>query len=367
MSSSDSSAPVRRWLLLEPYYGGSHRHLVDGLVSRIVPEAELWTLPARKWKWRMRGSSLEFARRAQEHPPAVDAVFATSMVNLAELRGIGPRVLRDLPFSVYFHENQLSYPVQHFDPRDHHFAWTQVHTALAAERVFWNSAYNRDSFLAELEDLVRKMPDTRPDWVAPTIAARSEVLPVPVDAAEIDAVCDSVPARHGPCHIVWNHRWEFDKGPDLLLDVAIALVESGLPFTMSVLGQSFAGQPTEFAALRDVLGDRARGWGFVASRTEYLRRLATADVALSTARHEFQGLAVLEAAAAGAVPLVPDGLAYRELWPRAWRWNTPEDLTERLLDRVRNPERWRAADPRALARRCSWETLGSRWRAIFGS
>lgn len=353
-----------RWLILEPYYAGSHRHLADGLLERIVPDAELWTLPARKWKWRMRGSSLAFAERAAADPPRVDAVFASSMVNVAEFKGIAPRALRELPFVVYFHENQLSYPVQHFDARDHHFAWSQVHTALAAESVLWNSAHNRDSFLDELGKLCRKMPDSRPDWVIDAIAARSRVLPVPIDAEAIGRV--PAPPRRGPCHIVWNHRWEFDKGPDLLLDAIRELDATGLPFEVSVLGQGFADRPVEFDHLRELLGDRARRWGFLESRDEYLRCLATADVALSTARHEFQGLAVLEAAAAGAVPLVPDGLAYAEIWPAAWRWSSPGQLATMLADRVREVEAWRRVDPRPRAGDFGWDRLEGSWRAALG-
>jgi glycosyltransferase involved in cell wall biosynthesis len=356
---------VRRWLILEPYYGGSHRQLVDGIVDRIGGDPVVWTLPARKWKWRMRGASLAFARRADEEKPEIDAVFASSMVNLAEWRGIVPPALRDLPVTVYFHENQLAYPVQHFDRRDHHFAWSNVHTALAADRVLWNSAFNRDSFLHALRGLVRKMPDARPEWVADAISARSEVLPVPIDVAAIERVRTGVPPRSGPCHIVWNHRWEFDKGPDLLLGAVRILVASGLPFTMSVLGQSFREGPDEFAVIRELLGDRARHFGFLPGREPYLKCLASADVALSTARHEFQGLAVLEAAAAGAVPLVPDRLAYPEIWPEAWRWADEAALARLLLDRVRGVESWRKTDPWSISAHFGWGRLGERWAEIL--
>ena len=53
-----------RVLMVEPYYGTSHRHLVDGLRARRLFESELLTLPARKWKWRMRGGAMVLAEQA---------------------------------------------------------------------------------------------------------------------------------------------------------------------------------------------------------------------------------------------------------------------------------------------------------------
>lgn len=352
------------WLLLESYYDGSHRQLVDGLVRHLCPAGApwtLWTLPGRKWKWRMRGAALEFARRIEIERPGAGGIFVTSLTNAAELRGLLQAAGLDRPLAVYFHENQLAYPVQHFDPRDHHFAWTNLHSALVADRLAFNSRFNLDSFLEGMAEVIRKMPDARPDWALDRVRAKAVILPVPIDPPQLP---DGL--RGGPCHIVWNHRREFDKGGELLLAAVTALVGSGLEFRFSLLGQRFATGPPVFDELTARLGPHLEYDGFIESAEEYWRVLASADVALSTAHHEFQGLAVLEACAAGATPLVPDGLAYRELFAPEWRYRDEADLIGRLLAHVGEVAAGRAVDPRPTALRFSWSALAPAWRQFLG-
>jgi hypothetical protein len=52
---------------------------------------------------------------------------------------------------------------------------------------------------------------------------------------------------------------------------------------------------------------------------------------VSTTWHEFQGLAIMEAAQRGATPLVPDRLCFPELYPAQYRYDgTQEGLYQRL-------------------------------------
>ena len=355
-----------RILLLEPWHGGSHAGLVRFLIDRVDADWNVATMPARHWKWRMRGSALWFAHRDVLRDVArPDLLVATSYVPLAELYGLIPQ-LAGVPSLLYFHENQWEYPV---DPatndaqavaRDFHFGMTQIVSAAAATAVAFNSEFNRRSFLEHSARHMAKMPDCVPEELLATIEGRSIVLPPPI----ADDVA-GLPTRTGPIPerplVVWNHRWEHDKAPDELftgLDLAWA---RGARFRLSVCGSRSRRIPEAFARAEAAWRPRCEWWGPL-DRGDYVATLARADVVLSTARQEFFGLSVAEGAYAGAVPLVPDRLAYRDLWPSAWRYNGVEGLADHVgriaAGSLQSSDR---VDARAIAAKFTPAALSAPW------
>jgi hypothetical protein len=218
---------------------------------------------------------------------------------------------------------------------------TSIYTAMAADRLLFNSAFNRDSFLTGCAELLAGMPDGVPRGLPGLLAEKSAVLPVPV---AVDRPGVGSPADDS-LQLVWNHRWEFDKGPDALLSMAQGLIAGGCAFTLNVVGQQFRRQPEAFTGLKSALqavGALGR-WGYLEDRHAYLAVLAASDVVLSTAEHDFQGLAVLEACALGCTPLVPDRLAYPEWIDPEFRYGDEAEALDKL---------------QALAaRKCRGETL----------
>lgn len=316
-----SDRSLRAWLL-SAYRADSHGAWADWLVHAHPHIA--WRrleLPGRNFRWRIRGNPLSWLGKLPSETP--DLLLATSMVDLATLKGLHPHLAR-VPAWYYFHENQFAYPASVHQVRSVEPQIVQIYGALAADRLFFNSAFNRDSFLDGVDALLRRMPDCVPEGIRERLQPKSEVLPVPIRAIP--------PAtERDPRLIVWNHRWEYDKAPDVFADAILALAERGMDFRLALLGPRPDPVPDALRRLRKTVPERIVADGKVDTRA-YEALLARAGIAVSTALHEFQGLAMLEAAGAGVRPLVPDHLCYPEQYPAAYRY-PPGDaaaLTDRL-------------------------------------
>jgi glycosyltransferase involved in cell wall biosynthesis len=345
---------MKKIVVIEPYYGGSHKAFIDGLIKNLPGQFTLHTLPARKWKWRMRLAAPCFAAQVQSGElelSGADCILCSPFLDAAAFRGLLPPVFRDLPIYTYFHENQFAYPVQVNDKRDFHFALTNFTTALTSDRLAFNSHYNFSSFMEGCRGLLRKMPDMAlPGW-EDRLRAKTSILYPPLDFQEIDEVHGGL-TNPEPL-ILWNHRWEHDKNPELFFTALFALQQEGLPFKVIVAGESFLRQPKIFAEARIRLAERIEQFGYVKSRQEYIALLARADLVVSTARHEFYGIAVLEAVRAGCRPLLPNGLSYPELFPADFLYEE-----DKLLTRLRKCLLQTAdIDGRKLTDRFSWPSL----------
>ncbi len=313
---------THRILLLSAYHGDSHKRWCEGLIEQFSDWQ--WTmefLPARHFSWRTRGNSLtwgvgDFSNLSNHY----DLVVATSMVDLTALRGFRPN-LATVPSLVYFHENQFAYPDNHRLQGKVEIQLTSIYTALVADQLVFNSKFNRESFINGAAKLLKKLPDGVPAGLADLIRQKSGVIPVPVNDVGFD--CPSVdktkalPALEQPVNVLWNHRWEWDKGPERLLGIVQVLAEKkllGRCFKFHIAGQQFRVIPDEFTQIRDILSNHnALGaWGYIKSYQDYQRVMSQCDLVLSTASHDFQGLSMIEAAQHGCIPIAPNDLAYPE-------------------------------------------------------
>ncbi len=357
-----------RLLFVEPYANASHRALIDGLLAHVPALWTALTLPGRHFRWRLRGAASYLACEAAEVlGQGWDGLLCSSMLNLAELRGLAP-ALAAVPALVYFHENQLCYPapgqagaVQ--QERDLFLAYSNLSSAQAARVVVFNSAYHRDQFLGAAHDLLSRLPDAVPAGLVKEIERKSRVLAVPLDTAPA-AELKREP-RQGPLRILWNHRWSQDKDPQAFFAALQALDSAGLDFDLALLGPSSGRPPRVFAEAREWLGPRLRQWGAVAERREYWRWLLWADVVVSTARQEYLGLSVAEAVWAGCRPLLPRALVYPSLYPACYLYE-PGGLDQDLRLLAAEPALARGEDTRPLVEAWTWENQAGAWGQVLG-
>ncbi len=311
----------RRVLSLQPYFGGSHRRFHNGWVENSTHDWTSLTLPARHWKWRMRHAAIYFSEQLRDLVAAGqrwDVIVCTDMLNVAELKGLVGPVLAALPIVVYFHENQFAYPNQFGFERDEHFPFTNFISAMAADRIWFNSQFNSASFIKGLMEQANRWPDCVPYTSIASLKSKMEVQNPGIERPSIDIERYRQhrigrAARSEPMHIVWAARWEHDKNAEGFLAALEIMARNSVPFKLSVLGQSYRRVPSVFEEIRTSFSDRIVRWGYQESRQQYWDALGEADVFVSTANHEFFGLSAAESIAAGLFPLLPDRLAYPEL------------------------------------------------------
>lgn len=311
-------------LLVEPYFAGSHQAWAEGYQRHSAHRVRLVTHEGNFWRWRLRGGAVTLAEQiaadVEAHGPP-DVVLVSGMVNLAALLGLARRSLAGVPVALYLHENQLVYPPppprgsrprrrNTTDPEEAAFVnWVSL---VAADATFVNSAFHRDTLLTALPSLLGRPPDHRHTDLLAEVADRMVVLPVGVES------CALIEAERSPVEdpplVVWNQRWEHDKDPEAFFRVLLRLADEGVEFRLALAGENVRIDPQEFDQARARLGDRVVHVGHLPV-DEYRDLLLRSDVVVSTALHEYFGVAVVEAMAAGAVPLLPDRLSYPEIVP----------------------------------------------------
>lgn len=141
---------IQRVLILEPFYGGSHKQFIETLRSLSVNyedvlvksmqnklkttnssnmpifEFKLYEMKAKKWHWRSRTSALYMAQLIDQNETNFDILFVSSILNLTELLALRPDLSRISKKIIYFHENQLVYPIQIQKERDFQYGYNQI-------------------------------------------------------------------------------------------------------------------------------------------------------------------------------------------------------------------------------------------------
>ena len=306
------------------------------MISHSHHSIDLVTLPARFWKWRMRGAALYFVKKIPSLA-SYNALITTDLMSLSDYKALSKGVCP--PALVYFHENQLTYPLAPGEHMDYQFGFTDITTALAANRVLFNSRTHLDAFFSRLPGFLKMMPEYRPNWVVDEIRSKADVL-YPGCRFPANVLSSTDSPREFPPLIIWNHRWEFDKNPDEFFHALDAVLEKGVEFRLALLGENSQTIPKAFMSARDRYEERIVQYGYVKSRQAYIKWLKRGSIVISTAQQENFGISVVEAIRYGCVPLLPARLVYPEIIPDGFHadvlYKDKNELVKKLTRLITN-------------------------------
>jgi len=297
-------------VLLEPWNRGSHQRWAEGLAASSRHRIHIVGSPDHRWRRALRTNPIDFARRIDDLEHPIDWGLASTPIDLPAVLGHARRRLAGVPSILYAHETQVAYPAGPKGGQASQAMAADWGSMLIADAIAVASQHHRAALQEALPVYADEHHDSDPGAGrrACDLVAGIHVIPQGLEPPTAD---DS---RTGPLTILWNHRWAHDKAPERFVHAMNVLAGEGLDFEILALGEVERSGRRAHERLTATLPGRIAAAGHQ-GRSDYEALLGAADVVVSTARHEFFGVAVAEAIAAGARPLLPDRLAYPELVP----------------------------------------------------
>ena len=351
-----------------------------------------------------------------------DMVDLASLLGLVGSMSGG--ALSRVPSVLYLHENQLTQPPSPNGVgggRGRHLGWTNWRSMVAADAVWSNSQWQLTSLFESLGDMLGEAPDSAGQLpLVPRVRERCSVQPVGCDLAdllasrpnsgasdgggggpdgpagecaamragevsdegaytgvargvgqgdvpgdvagdgggEIEVIDDGREVR--PPLVLWNHRWSHDKGLSAAVTSMKTLAAEGLDFEVAVVGADDHHDPGRAQAVLAPLAERIVHTGWM-ERDDYRDLLTTADVVVAAPLQENFGISVVEAVAAGCIPVVPDALSYPETIDEPSLRYPEGRLTTHLRSVLMDPEQFRPAAQRCRSRlvRFDWQTVAA--------
>ena len=354
-------------LLVEPYYTGSHKQWADGYKEHSSHNVKILSLKGQFWKWRMHGGAITLAKMFDAMDWLPDLILATDMLDLNTFLSLTRDKSNGIPTALYFHENQLSYPWSPDDrdiknKRDSHYGFINYSSALAADRVFFNSKFHMRSFLDALNPFLKQFPDYQELGTIDIIKEKSEVLFLGMDLTRFREYALRKDSRP---NILWNHRWEYDKNPKSFFSVLKRVKNESNDFGLVILGENFSKSPKVFEESKKEFKNQIVHWGYLDSFEEYAKWLWKSHIIPVTSNQEFFGGSVMEAIYCGVWPIVPNRLTYPELIPKIFHkdniYKTEEELFKKIMSLIKNYNDLAQSDIASISEKFDWRLMSKEY------
>ncbi|MBI35679.1 MAG: glycosyl transferase family 1 [Flavobacteriales bacterium] len=294
-------------LILDSFFTGSHKYWGLELKRRLPFNVDLLTLSGKHWKWRMEGGAYELAQKFKKLNVKPKIIIATDMVNIPLFYAFSEITTEKIPCIMYFHENQFAYPISNLDTdkvlkRDNHYSFINLTSALFVNQVVFNSEFNKNSFLKGADKLLKKLPKNN---IERKISNEQIIFP------GVDVPRENLKKLSSTPTILWNHRWEYDKNPDLFIRGLEHLQNISIPFKLIVLGKG-----TEKKEIKSKIEKQFKKelihCGYTENKKQYFKLLSEATHLPVTSMHDFFGIGVAEAMSYGCYAVLPNHQAYPE-------------------------------------------------------
>ena len=360
-------------VLLEPYFSGSHKSWALGLQSYSEHQIKIISLPGRFWKWRMRGGAITLANDFMRMNYEADLILATDMLDLTTFLSLTRVRTSNIPTAIYFHENQLSYPLPKNNndlqnKHNRHYGFINICSALAADHILYNSNYHNESFHKEGLKFLKNFPDNNELDTMNVIQNKSEVLYLGMDLSKFDTYENF--KKDDPL-ILWNHRWEYDKNPEPFFRNLFKLKEEGLNFKVALLGESFKSNPDVFEEAKVKLKDQIVHYGYCDKFSDYAKWAWMADILPVTSNQDFFGGSVVESIYCNTYPLLPNRLTYPELLPKDLHskhiYSDSDDLYNKLKNCIINISETRKFSQKNNFSIYDWKNIIKKYDDLFES
>ena len=363
-------------LAIEPYYNGSHRAFLKGLMENSEHNIIPIKLDYRRWKWRMHGDSVKLAEMSGQVAEEIDLLLVSSMTNLPAFMALTNPRFAFTPKVMVMHENQLTQPMPEGEERDLTYCYINYLSMLSADKLIFSTNHHLNELLGALPEFLDHFPDDKHYNTVDQIRNKSLVMYPGLNLSVFDDQPDIREQNRRPV-IVWNQRWQFDRNPDMFFKVLNRLNDIDLEFDLILAGDTQHKKPEEFEKAWKRFGDQITHFGYVENVENYSKLLHSGDIVVSTATHEFFCVAIMEAIYCGCHPLVPNRLHYPELIPESLHrpllhapvlYDTEDDLFKYLKDILTGKTKpLPKSSLQNINKHLDWSQMIDRYDALFNS